>query len=229
MTFLLNMVIKLLYILFWFIGLVVFSFLIIEVLKSRDNLSYIAPLAILISAFLASMSVQLSIQNTQKIEIVKKEDEKIKNYLHLQYLLISLRNEIESYKISYRNIDKHMEDCQEKLMAKFSYNDALKQDTNTLLNRLKSLEDANLFSTINSELYNHIINICLFLSNINQVNTIIINHKEINIEDWKYHYEHIEGFVYIIRESINSVESFLTKELPKQYILDSSYRDILTN
>jgi len=227
-----NLIIRFLYIIFWISGLFVFFCLIIlitnfedyltcisQFIKSKDYLSYIPPLAILISAFLASISVQLSILNTKRMEKNKKEDAIERVYLEIQYIYLSLKYEIKLYKSicdtanslyikrTYQNIEG------------FDLKKQLDAHSDVLLNRLKVLEEINL-SLLEYNFLNHITKTCIALTRLNTLNSVLINLEKPTEKSWTIFYSRIQESITFIDEQEEKVISLLKNKLKNEQILD---------
>ena len=92
--------IKFLLFFLWFIGFSVLVFTIKMIFSSPEELSkYLTSLGILISAFIASTTVLLTIQNSKNLEQEKEKKEKKKNFSYLSQICNTIYMEIDKNKI----------------------------------------------------------------------------------------------------------------------------------
>ena len=91
--------IKFLLLTLWFIGFSVLAFTIKMIFSNPEELSkYLTSLGILISAFIASTTVLLTIQNSKNLEKVKERKEKKKNFSYLSQICNTTYMEIDKNK-----------------------------------------------------------------------------------------------------------------------------------
>lgn len=182
------------------------------------NLQYLAPLAILISAFLATISVQLSIKNTNFIEMKKKTEEKKKLYLDIQYLIISLDNDLHTY---IKTLDYLNDDIKDNETTKsFVIQSKLQISENSLIEKLQSFESVNLLP-INNEFHIHIISLCIQLSNLKVIHSVLVHDKEdIAQYEWNIFYnQSASEIIKLILHEKKEIISLLKMELDSDLCL----------
>jgi len=151
-----NFLIKLTYAIFVIIGLFLFTYLSFKILIDKD-MQLISALAILVSAFLATLSVQLSISNSKKIVDDEEKYKKEKSLLHLLYLINLLKSTLKEYEITHNNINQNIND-----LIQIDYKNMLFEDSKNLTHHLHSLEKIDLLYDVNNTVSSKIIKLCIF-------------------------------------------------------------------
>ncbi len=91
--------VKFLLFILWFIGLSVLAFTIKMIFSNPEELSkYLTSLGILISAFIASTTVLLTIENSKNLEKEKEKKERKKNFSYLSQICNTIYMEIDKNK-----------------------------------------------------------------------------------------------------------------------------------
>lgn len=96
------------YYIVWCLGIITFLSISYIMLNERDIAKYISPLGILLSAFLAALSVIKSIDNTKKMNKESKISQKNINILHLDFILLDIYRQIKFMKLEIPHLlEKH--------------------------------------------------------------------------------------------------------------------------
>lgn len=186
-------VIRFFYFLFILFAFCIFSYLLIEIFSPLDNTKedehsrvlYLSSLAIMTSAFLASLSAILSIMETK--ENIKKEHKLIeyKNLLHLNYLIESLKNDLTllDKSIMYSNpkkigINLTKEGNIHRIKVLFLY---LESEKDKLYYRYKELANQDFQIYLPKEVNQNFLEINILLIKIIYNYDIIIANSKLNI------------------------------------------------
>lgn len=177
--------INILYWFFWAIGILVFSILIYRVVAIEDNSLYISAVAILISAFLASLSMIKSIQNSKLIEDNKIQKEKGTLLLRFEYLLIVLLHQINGFNSQFPTfinrvvkLNKKDVHCNEYLSLPNDFFFSTLIETNNQFSSIrKELESQDLYKYIESGNRMLLVELCIKLSEFESLLNLIIHSK----------------------------------------------------
>lgn len=224
-----QVLIKLVYTLFLIIGLLLLVYLSWHIIHEKDK-TLISSLVILISAFLATISVQLSIKSSQKISYDEQNRKKETTLLHLLYLMNSLKYSLREFEITYGNIDSYLianpnEEIEYSLYV--NYKPLLMKDNQNLTRHLHFLENPDLLYEVNTKVSSAIITICLSLSSIIKTNNLLVSYEKLEREPWNYHVNFIREFDNIIVGKTLEIEELITEELPKNKLFNNIFLDIL--
>jgi hypothetical protein len=141
-----------LFIILGFITLILIFYKIVASIfdNSNDNIAfYLSSFAILISAFIASISLMKSIQNSNKLANELKITTINKDVLQMHYLLIALHNEISSLIGTYESI-KSVVNKFGTIEENYFLLDILKIDRNIVIERYNKLESSQFLLSLDS-------------------------------------------------------------------------------
>ncbi len=169
-----NKFINLMFTIFWIIGIYIFATLIYKSTLTNDNALYISAIAILISSFLASLSMIKSIHNSKLIEKSKIEKEKEVLILHFEYLLLSSLDKINTFNTRFQSDLKRMKspNCGNDEVQKVYNNYFISNiiESSTQLNNIKKeLENPDLYKYIEDGNRLLLVHICMELANFEQI------------------------------------------------------------
>ena len=216
-----NFLIKLTYAIFVIIGLFLFTYLSFKILIDKD-MQLISALAILVSAFLATLSVQLSISNSKKIVDDEEKYKKEKSLLHLLYLINLLKSTLKEYEITHNNINQNIND-----LIQIDYKNMLFEDSKNLTHHLHSLEKIDLLYDVNNTVSSKIIKLCIFISSLIRINNLVINYQKLEEPQWDYHFKDIQGLDLLVLNYIIEIEELITPLLPRDKIFENIFSDML--
>ena len=221
-----NRVINILYTLLWIVGISLFVYFIF----SDKRMDYISAIAILLSAFLASLSVLKSINHSNKINNQNLLHNKHTNIIHLDFLLLDLYRQIKLVKNEFEHIsERHIQLHAKTNVCKISKNDAdeyllnmLTDRKEQLLKRLSQIEDKEILYALDEgqriillkisnyillleEYFNHIEN----SNNVNVFNSFVQDNSEL--------FTKILKLIEILKQDIEKEYSDLTILLLEKY------------
>lgn len=217
-----------LYTFFWAIGFIVFTFLSYKIYTIEHNSLYISAIAILISAFLASLSMIKSIRNSQLIEKAKIEQEKETLILHFEYLLISLFHKTKKFNEEFPTFIKRVakinniqkDTCENILTLSNDFFFMTLMETKKQFNDIrKELEKQELYKYIGSGNRMILVESCLKISEFEAYLGMIINSKltsELLLKNF-------QPIIESITNSINSLVEIQKLDLEKEHPSESLY------
>ncbi|MDY0124326.1 hypothetical protein [Sulfurimonas sp.] len=220
--------INLLYIFFWTIAFLVFIILSYKIYTIKDNSLYISAFAILISAFLASLSMIKSIRNSQLVEKNKTEKEKETIILHFEYLLILLLHKTKKFNEEFSthikrvaNINNQQEvTCQKKLNLSNDFFFLTLIETKKQFNDIRrQLENQDLYKYIKSGNRMILVESCLKISELEMFISMLINSKstsELLLKDF-------EKIINTLTSNINSLIKVQKLDIEKNHPSESLY------
>lgn len=217
-----------LYMFFWAIGFFIFIVLSYKIYTLENNSLYISAVAILISAFLASLSMIKSIRNSQLIEKTKVELEKETIILHLEYLLIfsfhktkKLNEEFPTFSKRVSNINnQHKDFCENKLIQSNDFFFLTLIETKKQFHEIRrELENQDLYKYIGSGNRMILVELCIRISELEKYLDMIINSKltsELLLKDFQL-------IIDSITNSITSLVEIQKLDLEKEHPSESLY------
>lgn len=127
------------YLFFWFTGLISFIMLVYKILTTSDNSLFLGAFAILISAFLASLSMIKSINNAKEIEKKKIDSDKETLILHLEYILLDLLDKTQQFQRDFpKFVDRTLKLQKDSNINTFSDDDSIVTLQEDIKNTIKS-------------------------------------------------------------------------------------------
>lgn len=205
----------------WIIGLFILSFTIVKIFNQTSDLSkYLTSAGILISAFIASTTVLLSIQNTKNLEKEKEKKDEQKNLAYLSQICNTIYMEIDKNKMIWprNNIKEDKKlfpayyEANENIMI--SHLTATKDIFESLILKLND-KDLYLYQPILSSLES--LNKLLYEFN-SISNRLSFEYKD--KDDDKHHTHFFNGMQIVhmlskgIEETLTELNSYLIKKIP---------------
>ncbi len=208
---------------FWLLGLIVLVYLADKIYVFDNNVYYISAFAILISAFLASLSMMKSINITINNENSKIHDEEKNLILHLEYILLILLDYLTRFektvnlhikRMSENNKNTHIKD----LKKDFFMNELIssKETFEDIRNKLENPRFYNFIESGNRML---LVRICILIYDIERSLNLLINSQ--NIEK-----EILETFNTTIEKNVKALKGYAKtqkSDLEKNQKFESLY------
>lgn len=160
----------------WCLGIITFLSISYLMFYEKDIAKYISPLGILLSAFLAALSVIKSIDNTKKMNQESKISQKNISILHLDFILLDIYRQIKFMKLEIPHLlGKHEESMNQYKKDKEKNVEIIKSIENALaLKHIRRLENEK------KELINKL-NEYIVKTLIDRVSQL--SHRKIQLED----------------------------------------------
>ena len=210
--------VKILLFILWAIGLLILFFTFEKIFIPNSDISkYLTSAGILISAFIASTTVLLSIENTKKIELKKDKIDKEKNFAYLSQICNTINREIDKNKNIWPN--KKMRENKDLYSVYYEAHE------NSMISQLISSKDIfeSLILKLNDkDLYTYqpiiiyLESLNKFLSEFNSISNSLFLYKKSNDNDYDYrHFFNGMQVVHILSKRIDETLKKLNTELMK--------------
>lgn len=165
-----------LYYIIWCLGIITFFGISYLMFYERNIAKYISPLGILLSAFLAALSVIKSIDNTKKMNQESKISQKNINILHIDFILLDIYRQIKFMKLEISHmLERHEESINQYKKDKEKNIEITQSIENTLiLKHIRRLESEK--QALHNKLNEYIVK--TLIDRVSQ-----LSHRKIQLED----------------------------------------------
>lgn len=201
----------------WLLAIGAFTALIVFMYLDHDISKYISALAILLSAFLAALSVLKSIQSSKLSEANSALSKKKTNLIYIDFILLDIYRQIEylqfELKPMYDQYENVKEQTQNKLTIKHYseyLSDIIGDRSKQLEERRIQIEDKEILYSLSKEQRINVIHLCMNLVRFEQQLDHIKNSK--NPESLYRLLLHIDDFFNTILEMIKRIKKYIHSE-----------------
>lgn len=206
-------ILNIFYFLLWILAIAFFIYISKSILDNKIDLSSISALAILLSAFLASLSVLKSINFSNQTTIETNLNKKNTNLVFFDFVLLDIYRQITFIKNEFL----HLSQRHSKLLEKKHENCSIVDEANSylinlivsrknqLLNRLKQLEDREILFSLDEGQRIIVFKISNDISTINELLDHIIHSKNVKvfnsfIEENQALFDHLLNLIEVIKK-----------------------------
>lgn len=201
----------------WILAIGAFTILIVFMCIERDIAKYISALAILLSAFLASLSVLKSIQNSKLSEANSALSKKKTNLIYIDFILLDIYRQIEylqfELKPMYEQYKNMKEQTQNRVIIKHHseyLSDIINDRSKQLEERRIQIEDKEILYSLSKEQRINVIHLLMNLVRFEQQLDHIKNSK--NPESLYKLLLHIDDFFNPVLELIKLIKEYIHNE-----------------
>lgn len=198
----------------WLLAIGAFITLIVFMYIERDIAKYISALAILLSAFLAALSVLKSIQNSKLSEANSALSKKKTNLIYIDFILLDIYRQIEYLQFELKPMYDKYKNLKEETQNKFIIkhyseylSDIIRDRSKQLEVRRTEIEDKEILYSLSKEQRINVIHLCMNLVRFEQQLDHIRNSK--NPESLYRLLLHIDDFFNPILDMIKQIKEYI--------------------